>query len=311
MPPPSSGPLAVMQILGLLQAAQGQAPAVPATAPGTTPWSEAAVLHRFLEASRLAFADRDHHVADPDHVDPPAGHWASLIAPEYLRRRAALIGERAMGVAAPGEPDGAPVTWAPDPGAPAGGTTHLSVADAQGGVVALTSSIEAAFGAKLLSDGGTGLPGGFFLNNQLTDFSFSPRDPEGRPVANRVQPGKRPRSSMAPMLVLDRARGAPVLTLGSALGPIIIPAVARSLLAVGAWQADLQAAFDEPTAANLNGATLLEDAGFSPTLRQALRERGHEVLTLPLGTGLHGLQRVDGGWRGAADPRREGTADGD
>lgn len=303
MPPPSSGHLALMQILGLL----GDVSVPPGAA---TPWQDAAVLHRYLEASRLAFADRDHHVADPAFVPAPGGRWEALLAPAYLQQRAQALGPRAMGTAAPGAPDGAALAGTASAPQPPSGTTHLSVVDAQGRVVALTSSIEAAFGAKWMSDGGTGLPGGFFLNNQLTDFSFTPTGEDGL-VANRVQPGKRPRSSMSPTLVFDRASGQPVLTLGSALGPIIIHGVARSLLATGAWGLTLQQAFELPTAANLNGPTLLETDGFAPALVQALRALGHEVLTVPLGTGLHGLQRVDGGWLGAADPRREGTADGD
>jgi gamma-glutamyltranspeptidase/glutathione hydrolase len=303
MPPPSSGHLTLMQILGLL----GDMSVPPGAA---APWQDAAVLHRYLEASRLAFADRDHHVADPAFVPAPGGLWEALLAPAYLQQRAQALGPRAMGLAAPGAPDGAALAVTAGAPQPPSGTTHLSVVDDEGRVVALTSSIEAAFGAKWMSDGGTGLPGGFFLNNQLTDFSFTPTG-EGGLVANRVQPGKRPRSSMSPTLVFDRASGQPVLALGSALGPIIIHGVARSLLATGAWGLTLQQAFELPTAANLNGPTLLEIDRFDPTLVQALRAKGHEVLTVPLGTGLHGLQRVDRGWLGAADPRREGTADGD
>jgi gamma-glutamyltranspeptidase/glutathione hydrolase len=310
-PPPSSGHLALMQILGLLQRLQaevpppGDAPRPGALGPG---W-----LHTYTEASRLAFADRAQHVGDPGFVPAPGGDWRTLLAGPYLDARAALVGPRSLGQAPAGKPGPLPAgtAFAPMAGDAAGGTTHISAVDARGGAVALSSSIEAVFGAKLMSDGGTGLPGGFLLNNQLTDFAFQPVDAAGRPVANRLHPGKRPRSSMSPTLVFDRGTGEVVGTLGAALGPFIIHGVARSLLAHFAWGMDLQAAFALPNFASLNGPTLLEAGRFDPATVAALRALGHPVAEIDLPTGLHGLVRTPQGWRAAADPRREGTARGD
>jgi len=286
-PPPSSGGLAVAQMLGLLEAL------------GPVPAGEVVEsLHRFIEASKLAFADRARHVGDPAFVPAPGGDWRSLLSPVYLHSRAQTIGPRSRGLAEPGEP-------------PQGGTTHLSVADAEGGVVALTSSIEAAFGSHILSDGGTGLPGGFFLNNQLTDFAAVPRDAQGRWLANRVQPGARPRSSMSPTIVFDRASGQPVLVLGSALGPFIIPAVARVIQATLGDGVALDAALAQPLVASLNGPVFVEAGRLDDATLAALRERGHSVQASPLASGLHALQRVPGGWLAAADPRREGEVRGD
>lgn len=308
-PPPSSGHIALMQILGL------QAALAPASAADDS--DGVAALHTYIEASRLAFADRAQHIADPDFVAAPGAGWASLLAPAYLAGRAALVGPRRMPQAPAGEPAAvgspgpSPGAWAPMAEQPAQGTSHLSVVDASGMAVALTTSIEAVFGARLMSDGGTGLPGGFLLNNQLTDFSFAPADAQGRPVANRVQPGKRPRSSMTPTLVFHRPSGELRLVLGSALGPLIIHAVAKSLQAVDAQGLDLQRAFDLPTLGTVSGPVLLEAGRFSAAQQAALRARGHNLRELPLPTGLHGLQRTPQGWHGAADPRREGEARGD
>jgi len=308
-PPPSSGGLAVAQMLGLWAA-------LPAPAAGTDEAaSEAERLHRWAELSRLAFADRGAFVADPDFVAPPGGDWPSLLQPAYLQGRASLVGPRSLGTAEPGLPLGALMPG----GRPAAqaqpealGTTHLSVADGEGGVVALTSSIEAQFGAQILSDGGTGLPGGFLLNNQLTDFGFAPLDAQGRPVANRVQPGKRPRSSMSPTIVFDRRRGEPVLVLGSALGPFIIPAVARVVVDTLERGQRLDDALAAPLVASLNGPVTFVEAGrVDEAVLAALRARGHTVQPQALASGLHALQRLPGGWRAAADPRREGEVRGD
>jgi gamma-glutamyltranspeptidase/glutathione hydrolase len=305
-PPPSSGGVAVAQMLGLGQAvAQASQPSA----------DEAERLHRFAELSRLAFADRGRYLADPDFTAAPGGTWRSLLQPAYLRSRAALLGPRSLGPVEAGEPAGASTQGALVQ-AEALGTTHLSVADGEGGVVALTSSIEAQFGAHIVSDGGTGLPGGFLLNNQLTDFALSPRDAHGRLLANRVQPGKRPRSSMSPTVVFDRSRGPglgePVLVLGSALGPFIIPAVARVIVDTLERGQRLDDALAAPLVASLNGATTFVEAGrLSDSTLAALRARGHTLQPMALATGLHALQRVGAGWRAAADPRREGEVRGD
>jgi gamma-glutamyltranspeptidase / glutathione hydrolase len=285
-PPPSSGGIAVAQILGLLQAQPASADPVER-------------LHRLSEATRLAFADRAQYLADPAFVTAPAGGWPALTEPAYLRQRAALLGPRRLPSAEPGQPE-------------ARGTTHLSVADGEGGVVAMTSSIEAQFGAEMLSDGATGLPGGFMLNNQLTDFARVPRDALGQPLANRVQGGKRPRSSMSPTVVFDRASGQPVLVLGSALGPFIIPAVARVIVDTLEHGQALDTAMAAPLVAGLDGsATFVEADRLDEATLAALRTRGHELRPLPLASGLHALQRVPGGWLAAADPRREGDVRGD
>jgi gamma-glutamyltranspeptidase/glutathione hydrolase len=304
-PPPSSGHLAIAQILGLLEHAAPPGPAHPAGRP--TP----AFLHTYAEASRLAFADRAQYLADPDFVAPPAGTWHSLMAPSYLADRARLIGERAMERALPGHPDGQPSAWAPQPDAPERGTSHLSVIDREGRAVALTTTIEDAFGARQLVDGGTGLPGGFLLNNQLTDFAFVPADADGRPVANRVEPGKRPRSSMSPTLVFDRHSGELVLNVGSPGGALIIHYTAKALLGTLAWGLDAQQALDLPNFGTTGGPLLLEEGRFPNTTIDALRQRGHTVREAPMTSGAQALQRHPRGWLGGADPRREGAVRGD
>ncbi|MFN5166005.1 MAG: gamma-glutamyltransferase family protein [Pseudomonadota bacterium] len=304
MPPPSAGQLTLMQTLGIVERL-GPGAAAPPAGVGDADW-----LHRFTEAQRLAFADRNRHVGDPDFVAPPSGRWDSLLDAGYLDARAARGGPRRMGLAPGGAPAAPARALAAPAAAPEGGTTHVSVVDAVGRAVALTSSIEAMFGARLMSDGGTGLPGGFLLNNQLTDFSFVPSDAQGRPLANRVEGGKRPRSSMSPTLVFDRRDGRLAMVTGSALGAHIIPAVARTLVGTLRWQLHPQDAVALPQVSALNGPTLLEAGRFEPAVVQALRERGHEVVEQPLPTGLSALAWRDGAWHGAADPRREGAVRG-
>ncbi len=306
MPPPSSGHLAVMQILGLLERTAPVAKPPQAGVPGAD-W-----LHAYTEAARLAFADRAQYVADPDYTAAPGGRWASLLDDAYLRQRAALIGPRSLGTATPGRPAGTPLAWAPQPAQPEGGTSHLSIVDGDGRAVAMTTSIEAQFGARLMSDGGTGLAGGFLLNNQLTDFSFTPADAQGRPVANRVQPGKRPRSSMSPTLVFDRASGDLQMVLGSPGGAAIIHFTAKTLIASLDWGLDVQQAIALPNFGSFNGpATVLERGRFDEATRQALAARGHQVVEADLPSGLQALQRTPTGWFGGADPRREGVVRGD
>ena len=305
MPPPSSGHLTMMQILGMLEHAPATGPALTDGVPGAD-W-----LHRYAEASRLAFADRAQYIADPDFVAPPAGRWDSLLDPAYLRQRAALIGPRSIGSGAkPGQPGGTPLAWAPQPEQPEYGTSHISVVDGDGHALAMTTTIESAFGARILIDGGTGLPGGFLLNNELTDFSLAPADAQGRAIANRVQPGKRPRSSMTPTLVFDRSDGRLVLTAGSPGGPVIIHFTAKTVIGTLAWGLDVQRAIDLPNFANLGGPTLLEQGRFPAATVQALRSRGHSVVETDLTSGLQAIQRTPTGWFGGADPRREGVVMG-
>lgn len=177
------------------------------------------------------------------------------------------------------------------------------------------SSRRIAWGSRILSDGGTGLAGGFLLNNQLTDFAFAPRDAAGTPVANRVQPGKRPRSSMSPTLVFEHEAGQQGaglrLVAGSTLGPMIIHSLAKAMLGTLAWGLDVQQAIDLPNFGPIGGPLLLEQGRFPPPTLQALRERGHRVAEAELPTGLQLVRRGSAGLAGGADPRMEGVALGD
>ncbi|RQO63682.1 gamma-glutamyltransferase [Paucibacter sp. KBW04] len=307
-PPPSSGHLTLMQILGMLPE-QNAAQALTAGLPN------AAWLHRYAEASNLAFADRAQYIADPDFVPAPAGDWRSLLAPDYLRGRAALIGEKAAGEAKPGRPAGSTLAWAPQADQPEYGTSHISIVDGEGHALAMTTSIESGFGARIMSDGGTGLAGGFLLNNQLTDFALAPRDAQGRPVANRVEAGKRPRSSMSPTLVFERRAGAQgrlLMSLGAPGGPAIIHYVAKTLIATQDWGLDVQQAVALPNFGSFNsGPLLLEDGFFPASTIAGLRAHGQRVLQTDLPSGIQAIERRDGGWFGAADPRRDGVVRGD
>jgi gamma-glutamyltranspeptidase / glutathione hydrolase len=212
-----------------------------------------------------------------------------------------------MGVAAPGVPAAAHAALADHVGAQRASTSHVSIADAHGNTLSMTSSIENAFGAQIMV-------GGFLLNNQLTDFSFSPQV-DGVPVANRVEPGKRPRSSMAPMLVFERASGKLIASLGSPGGPAIINYTAKTLLAMLDWGLDAQQAAALPNFGSRNGPTELELGRAAPALIAELEARGHEVRVTPQTSGVQAIQRIrrDGQelWFGGADPRREGTVRGE
>jgi len=287
MPPPTSGGVAVLQTLGILQGFD-----LPALAPDSV-----AAWHLIAEASRLAFADRNRFLADADFVPVPVN---DLLDPAYLARRGALISpETSLGKAEPGLPtqNGAmPIQNDPP------STTHLVVVDAEGNGVSMTASIENAFGSRIMA-------AGFMLNNELTDFSFRP-EVDGRPVANRVQAGKRPRSSMSPTMVLD-GRGKLALAVGSPGGSRIIGYVVKSLVATLDWGLDIQAAIDLPNVVNRNGATDVEEGTSSDALVAGLAALGHEVKVRPLNSGLHGIVVTENGLTGGADPRREGVALGD
>jgi gamma-glutamyltranspeptidase / glutathione hydrolase len=305
-PPPSSGHLTMMQILGIMERSGQPGSGLDAGGVPSADW-----LHLYTEAARLAFADRNQYIADPGFTPAPGGDWQSLLASAYLQQRAGLIGPRSMRVAQPGEPGPLAQRVAAQPMQPEGGTSHISIVDAQGHALAMTTTIENVFGARLMSDGGTGLPGGFLLNNQLTDFSMLPSDAQGRPIANRVQPGKRPRSSMSPSLVFDARDGRLLMSLGSPGGPGIIHFTAKTLVGSMLWGLDAQRAIDLPNFASYNGPTVLEQGRFSAATVAALRERGHEVREQELTSGLQALQRNAQGWHGGADPRREGVVRGD
>jgi gamma-glutamyltranspeptidase/glutathione hydrolase len=216
-----------------------------------------------------------------------------------------------MQTAQPGLPGPTRAVWAPQPEQPEHGTSHISIVDAQGHAIAMTTTIEAVWGSRILADGGTGLVGGYVLNNELTDFSFAPADAEGRPIANRVQPGKRPRSSMSPTLVFDRRDGSLVMSVGSPGGAPIIHYTAKTLIASLDWGLDAQRAIALPNFGSLNGPTLLERERFAPAVVDALRARGHALQEVELNSGLQALRRTPRGWSGGADPRREGIVMGD
>jgi gamma-glutamyltranspeptidase/glutathione hydrolase len=304
-PPPSSGHLTIMQILGMLEQRSAMSAPLESGVPASS-W-----LHTYTEAARLAFADRAQYVADPDFVVPPGGDWKTLLAPSYLRQRAALIGDRSMGTATAGKPAPVLASLAPQADQPEHGTSHISIVDAEGRVLAMTTTIEAVWGSRIMSDGGSGKPGGFMLNNQLTDFSALPADGQGRPIANRVQGGKRPRSSMSPTLVFDRSDGRLVMSIGSPGGAAIIHFTAKTLIGALDWGLDVQRAIDLPNFGSFNGPTVLEAGRFPAATVDALRQRGHKVVETDLASGLQGLQRRGTGWFGGADPRREGIVIGD
>lgn len=290
MGPPSSGAVAVQQILGMLETrdlARMQAGADAA--------------HWFSEAGRLAFADRNLYLADPAFVGIPL---PGLIDRDYIRSRAGLISpERSMGRARAGEPPNKRAQLlAPSEGIE-NGTSHISVVDAQGNAVSMTTTIEDGFGARLMT------AGGFLLNNELTDFSFVPEE-DGKPVANRVEPGKRPRSSMAPTLVFD-AFGRLYAVVGSPGGSQIIGYVARTLVALLDWKMDPQAAVDLGNFGSRNGPTELEKSTEAEGWKAALEAKGHEVRLIDMTSGIQAIVKTPEGFVGGADGRREGVAIGD
>jgi gamma-glutamyltranspeptidase/glutathione hydrolase len=301
-PPPSSGAIAVGQILGILANTNAASLPLQDGLPGAE-W-----LHLYTEASRLAFADRAQYLGDPDFVQPPGGSWMSLLAPTYLAERARLIGPQSMKVAQPGTPGAMRSSYAPMQEQPEFGTSHISIVDAQGNAVAMTTTIEDQFGSRQMVRG-------FLLNNELTDFSFAPTDAQGRPVANRVQPGKRPRSSMAPTLVFDKSTNALVMSGGSPGGALIIHFNAKTIYGTLNWGMTPQQAINLPNFGSLNGPTLLEEKRFPPATVEALRTRGAEVREQAMTSGLQAITRGQAHgelfWFGGADPRREGVVMGD
>ncbi|MCV6597525.1 MAG: gamma-glutamyltransferase family protein, partial [Mangrovicoccus sp.] len=291
MGPPSSGALTVGQILGLL------APYDLAALGSNSP--EAWRL--IGDASRLSFADRGLYMADSDFVAVPV---KGLTDPAYLAERAQLLqGDDALPETAPGNPgfDHAGL-WAADESVELPSTSHISIVDGAGNALSMTTTIENGFGARLMT------PGGFLLNNELTDFSFRSHV-DGRPIANAIAPGKRPRSSMAPTIVLRD--GAPVLVLGSPGGSRIIGYVAKTLIAHLDWGLDLQSAIALPHLVNRFGTYDLEQGSAAEALAAPLQAMGYEVNLRALTSGLHGIAISDQGLLGGADPRREGIALGE
>lgn len=291
MGPPSSGGVAVRQILGVLETVD-----MAALKPGS-----AEAVHWLAEAGRLAFADRGRYLADPAFVNVPV---KGLIDAGYIRSRAALASaEKSMGSAQPGDPpwrEGR--LFAPQPDQAEYGTSHMAIVDADGRAVSITTTIEDAFGSRRMVNG-------FLLNNQLTDFSFKPED-GGMPVANRVEAGKRPRSSMSPTIVFDQ-NGKLYAVVGSPGGSAIINYVAKTLVAILDWGLDPQVAVALPNVGSRNGPTELEAGTPAVDLGPALTAKGHTVKPLELTSGTQAIVvKADGLW-GGADPRREGVALGD
>lgn len=290
MGPPSSGAVAVAQILGMLNHFD-----LAAMDP------MAAQTRRLIgDATRLAFADRGRYLADSDFVPVPV---QGLIAPAYLAGRAELLtGEAALDSVEPGQPEwDHALLQGDDPGRPRPATTQVSIVDAQGNVLSMTSTIESGFGSRIMVRG-------FLLNNELTDFSFRSHA-DGWPVANRVEPGKRPRSSMAPTIV--RRAGEPVLAIGSPGGAAIIPYTAQAIIAHLAWGMDVQQAVSLPHLINLFGGFILEEGTAAEALAAPLQALGYETTARALASGLQAIALGTEGLQGGADPRREGIALGE
>ncbi|PWJ22191.1 gamma-glutamyltransferase [Jannaschia seohaensis] len=291
MGPPSSGGLTVGQILGLIE---------PFDIAGLGPDSPEA-WRLIGDASRLAFADRGRYMADSDFVPMPS---RGLLDQAYLSDRATLLaGDTALEEVAPGTPpwDHA-MLWADDESLELPSTSHISIVDADGNALSMTTTIENGFGSRLFT------PGGFLLNNELTDFSFRTHS-DGVPIANRVEPGKRPRSSMAPTIVMQDE--APVLVVGSPGGSRIIGYVAKTIVAHMDWGMDVQQAVELPHLVNRFGTYDLEEGTAAEDLAEALGAMGFETSIRGLTSGLHAIALGPDGLTGGADPRREGVAIGE
>jgi gamma-glutamyltranspeptidase/glutathione hydrolase len=290
MGPPSSGGLTLLQVLGILEGFDLASEA---------PWSIQG-LHLLTEAERLAYADRNLYMADSDFVPVPV---KGLIDRTYLRSRAARIRyDASMRTAQPGTPPDAMARGADD-SSELPSTTHISIVDRWGNAVSMTTTIEDGFGARLMVRG-------FLLNNQLTDFSFSPEE-NGKLVANRVEGGKRPRSSMAPTLVFDRGRHRLAMVVGSPGGSTIINYVAKAIVATLDWGHDMQSAIAFPNIGSRNGPTEIEAGPSAAAIAASLRMLGHDTRIAEFTSGLQGIMVTRRGLFGGADPRREGVAVGD
>ena len=287
MGPPSSGALTVGQILGLLN----QFP------PGSS--NDPQTLRLIGDASRLAFADRGRYMADSDFVPMPT---KGLLAQDYLSERAKLLnGPDALTEAVPGNPEYSHASlWADDVSLELPSTSHISIVDRFGNALSMTTTIENSFGSRLMTHG-------FLLNNELTDFSFSSHR-NGVPIANRVEPGKRPRSSMSPTIILKDGR--PTLVIGSPGGSRIIGYVAEAIVAHIDWGMNIQAAVSIPHAINRFGTYDLEKGTSLEGMVAPLEELGYKVSLRSLNSGLHAISIGENGLFGGADPRREGIAIG-
>jgi gamma-glutamyltranspeptidase / glutathione hydrolase len=290
MPPPSAGGIAVLQILGILEHFDLQS--YPPLAIDS--------VHLLAEAERLAYADRARYAADSDFVDIPV---AGLLDRHYLAARSRLLNvTQSLGVAQPGEPRHAQATqFGNDRALELPSTSHISIIDAQGHALAMTTSIEAAFGSRIMVNG-------YLLNNQLTDFSFMPTE-YGKPVANGIAARKRPRSAMAPTLVFDQ-QGQFTMAAGSPGGSAIINYVAQTLIAMLDWRLDPQQAVSLPHYGSRNGPTELEQGRHLEALVPQLEARGHTVALIEMTSGLSAILKTQDGYAGGVDPRREGTVKG-
>lgn len=289
MGPPSSGALTVGQILGML----GSYDLAALGADNPEAW-------RLIgDASRLAFADRGRYMADSDFVPMPTN---GLIAPDYLKSRAELLqGDGALQDVKPGAPEfDHALNLAGDESIELPSTSHISIVDSYGNVLSMTTTIENAFGSRLMTNG-------FLLNNELTDFSFRTHR-DGVPIANRLEPGKRPRSSMSPTIVMQE--GKPVLAIGSPGGSRIIGYVAKSIVAWADWGMDVQQALSLPHLVNRFGTYDLEEGTSATGFEASLGEMGFETNVRDLTSGLHAIE-IGSVLKGGADPRREGIALGE
>ena len=291
MGPPSSGGVAVLQILAMLER-------FPSSdlQPGTLSYAQL-----FTQANRLAFADRNEYLGDPAFVCVPV---EGLLNKQYLAQRSALINpDKDMGTAPAGTPpDRGNCLYAPQRTPQRHGTSHLSVVDDKGEVVAMTTTIESGFGSMVMASG-------FLLNNQLTDFSLEPMR-DGRPVANAPAPGKRPMSAMAPSIVFG-PDGKFLIAAGSPGGPVIIPDVAGALIALIDGGLTPQQTAALPHIFNMNGSTIVEKGTPLEALVPKLEAMGHTVRVFPIYSGLHIIEKTKDGYIGGADPRRDGVALGD
>lgn len=289
MAPPSSGGIAVLQMMKLLEPFElGK---YKANAPEA--------LHLFTQASRLAFADRDFYVADPDFVKVPTNE---LLSEQYLQGRSKLISEMDNHDFPVGDPTAGKLAYAMNDSYELPSTSHVSIVDADGNAISMTSSIEMAFGSTVMVNG-------YLLNNQLTDFALSPKSGD-KWVANRVEAHKRPRSSMAPVMVFNKD-GSLKLVVGSPGGSRIINYVAQTLVGVLDWGLSPQAAIDLPKITNRNKYTTLEKGTELVDHVQFFEKKGHEVQIRDLNSGLHAIEIKGGHLVGGADPRREGIALGE
>jgi len=290
MGPPSSGALTIAYALQLLEPFDL----------GRKPLNSQA-LHLVSEAQKLAYADRARYMADGDFMPVPKG----LLAKSYLTSRRKLIDTTyTMRHAEPGKPPGVRRgAFGRDGTIENSGTTHISIIDKEGNAVAMTTTIESAFGSGLMA-------GGFLLNNELTDFAFRPTDSKGRLVVNRVEGAKRPRSSMSPTIVFDGA-GKVRMVLGSPGGTRIILYVLKAIIAHLDWGQDAQGAVSLPTFGSRNGPFEIESGPWAAAPARAMRARGHSVSVSPMTSGMHVIIARGGHLEGGADPRREGVALGD